>query len=77
MTIKEFKIQLALGTAPHNVKLKFAQDYDTPKAILDRLAKDKNRHISICAMFSKLGPMEWTRTNELWPKYYWEQVERK
>lgn len=41
MTVKEFKIQLALGTLSFNVKMILAKSPNTPKEILDILYTSK------------------------------------
>ena len=45
MTIKEFEIQLALGTLSMNDKVKLAKDRRTPKEILFILSTDKDNYI--------------------------------
>ena len=42
MTIKEFEIQYALGTLSLNMKIKLANNPNTPKEILKILATDKD-----------------------------------
>ena len=45
MTIKEFKIQYALGTLSYDMRYELAKDKKTPKEILTILSTDKNRHV--------------------------------
>ena len=42
MTIKEFKIQLALGTLTHNIKVELANNTNTPTKVLTKLSTDKD-----------------------------------
>ena len=42
MTIKEFKVQLALGTLTGSIKVKSAKNPNTPKEVLTILSTDKN-----------------------------------
>ena len=42
MTIKELKIQLALGSLTYNMKINWAMADDTPKSVLEILSVDKN-----------------------------------
>lgn len=43
MTVKEIKIQLALGSLSYRMKYILARHYNTPKEILTILSKDKNK----------------------------------
>ena len=45
MTIKEFKIQNALGLISLHMKYELVYDHNTPTEILTILSKDKNWHI--------------------------------
>ena len=45
MTIKEFEIQLALGTAPASVQHHFAIRPDTPTKILTKLVSSKHHFV--------------------------------
>ena len=42
MTIKEIEIQLALGTLSDNMKIKIANNLNTPEEILIKLSKDED-----------------------------------
>ena len=45
MTIKEFEIQLALGTLTYDMKCDLAENPNTPKEVLTILSTDKNRYV--------------------------------
>jgi len=45
MNAKELEIQLALGSLSEDVKLKLAENPNTPKKVLTILSKDKNKWI--------------------------------
>ena len=45
MTIKEFEIQLALGSLTYGMKLKLARNKRTSKEILTTLSTDKNMYV--------------------------------
>ena len=45
MTIKEFEIQLALGSLSYNDKVNLARNLRTSKKILTILSKDKNWYV--------------------------------
>ena len=45
MTIKEFEIQLALGSLTNDMKYDLANNPNTPKEILTKLATDKNYYV--------------------------------
>ena len=45
MTVKEFKIQYALGSLSYNMKLKLAKNPNTPKKILIILSKDEDWYV--------------------------------
>ena len=42
MTIKEFEIQLALGTLSYDMKRELAYNLNTPKEVLTKLSTDKH-----------------------------------
>ena len=50
MTIKEFEIQLALGSLTEDMKDKLAIDGRTSKKILTILSKDKDDGVRWCKM---------------------------
>ena len=45
MTIKEFKIQLAVGSLPYHVRSEWAKNLDTPIDILQLLCDDKKSNV--------------------------------
>ena len=48
MTIKEFKIQLALGTLSEDMKMDLADNTNTPKKILTILSTNKYWYVRGC-----------------------------
>lgn len=49
MTVKEFKIQYALGSMSFAMIVKLAEDKNTPKEILAMLSTDKHDYVRYCA----------------------------
>ena len=45
MTIKEFEMQLALGSLTNDMKIELAYNSNTPKKILSMLSKDKDEEL--------------------------------
>ena len=58
MTIKEFKIQLALGTLSYMNKLRCAGNKRTSKKVLTILSKDKNWFVRAYVAWNSNTPIE-------------------
>ena len=53
MTIKEFEIQLALGTLTYHMKIELANNKRTSKKILTILSTDKHWNVRYCVAINK------------------------
>ena len=69
MTIKEFKIQLALGSLSYDMKRELAINPNTPKEILKILSRDKNWYIRRIVARNRNTPIE-TLTKLGWDEDY-------
>ena len=58
MTIKEIKIQLALGTLSYDMKIKLAYNKRTSKKILTILSTDKHWHVRSYVADNSNTPVE-------------------
>ena len=58
MTVKEFKIQYALGSLPFQMKLNLAKNLNTPKKILSILSKNKYWYIRFWVAMNLNTPKE-------------------
>ena len=56
MTIKEFKIQNALGSLSHRMLMSIADNLDTSKKILKVLSKDKSAGVRWCVAINFKTP---------------------
>lgn len=58
MTVKEFKIQYALGTLSDDIKEKLAENHRTPKTILTILSTDKDWEIRWNVAYNLFTPIK-------------------
>ena len=56
MTIKEFQIQLALGTLTYDMKYKLAANLNTPTEVLTILSTDKDWYVRYWVAYNPSTP---------------------
>jgi len=58
MTLKEFKIQLALGSISLEEKNRMADNPNTPIEVLEKLSKDENEYVRYAIASNPNTPIE-------------------